>query len=208
MYRTEVDAADTPYRVDSAQDERPFMDAWEEDDIDAWLDWVEYRMSQRMGKPVLLRRQFQERVHAAYGRTAAEAEEDYAALREQDELRYACPHCAETVELARERDGLSTDVDPGITTRAHTVNVAEERTLPDVMDRHGGTVDDLFALDDVVYTNFDGDDLRELQEDGVREGPVFREIYCKTHDERAYIAAAGEGEARIEDGMLRPTLVP
>lgn len=184
----------------------PRVEAWTGEALEEALDRYEDALSERLNRDVTLKESFRADVKEAYGLGEEEADERSRRIAAEDRDRVACPHCAAAAERIEAR-GIDHDLDPSLTTRAYPVDREEDEDRADVLARAAETPEDLVADADPSGGGMDAADYRQLCEEGRIEGLMYRETGCDDHD-GVYLAMVNEGEARVEDGVLRPRLVP
>lgn len=178
---------------------------WSADSLEETLDRYEETLSSRMNKEVRLKDAFRQSVLEAYTLAEDEAEQHAEQVKERDAERIACPACAETVEAAEER-GLAYATDPALTTRAYAVKQEGDEDRDAVLERAVDRPEDLIA-DAEASGGVGAEGYAQLCEEDRMEGLMYRETGCAEHGTYS-IAMVAEGEARMEDGQLRPRLMP
>lgn len=178
---------------------------WPEDAVEEALDRYAETVSSRMNKEVRLKESFRESVREMYALTEDDAEQHAERVEERDRERIACPACAETADAAEER-GLDHAADPALTTRAYAVKQGEDEDRDAVLERAMDRPDDTIA-DAEASGGVGAEGYAQLCEEDRMEGLMYRETGCSEHGSYS-IAMVAEGEARMEDGQLRPNLAP
>lgn len=179
---------------------------WPVEGIEEALDRYEATLSSRMNKEVRLKGSFRESVRETYALAEDAAEQHAERVADRDRERIACPGCAEAIDAVEER-GLAHAVDPALETRAYPVKLAEDEDRDAVLERAAEQPADLIADAAPAPAGIDGEGYTQLCEEDRVEGLMYRETGCAEHD-GYFIAMVAEGEARMEDGQLRPRLMP